>query len=147
MTGNASIFGIAGDLTYTGLAVAADHNVSEYSDTHEANVVENKNGNGELIGLYVSDQRNRCTITFFPDSTTLDGAKGAMKFPSIPSKVTLSNFPDTASPSLGINGDWVYVGNAQRSHSEGQARFTLPLFKPLSGPYSGDVDGLVTSAT
>ena len=145
MTGRASIFGIAGDLTYTGLAVAADHNVNEFSDTHEANVTENKNGNGELIGMHVADQRLRCTISFFPDSTTLDGAKGAMKLPGIPSKVVLSNFPDTSAPSLSINGDWIYQAGAQRAFSEGQARFTLPLVRPLSSPYT--VDQLVTPAS
>lgn len=145
MTGRASIFGIAGDLTYSGLAVAADHNVNEFSDTHEANVTENKNGSGELIGIYVADQRLRCTISFFPDSSTLDGAKGSMKLPSIPAKVVLSNFPDTSTPSLQLNGDWIYAGGAQRAFSEGQARFTLPLIRPLSSPYT--VDQLVATAS
>lgn len=145
MTGRASIFGIAGDLTYSGLAVAADHNVSEYSDSHESNVTENKSGSGELIGFHVADTRIRATINFFPDSSTVDGAKAAAKLPAVPSKVTLSNFPDTSTPSLSINGDWIYAGGASRTFSEGQARITLPIFKPTTSAYT--VDQLVAAAS
>ncbi len=145
MTGRASVFTISGDVQYSGLAVAADQNVSEFSDSHEANLSENKNGLGELIGFHVADKRLKATITFYPDSNSVDGAKAALKYPDVLVKVTLSNFPDTATPSLLINGDWIYKGGASRSFSEGQARFTLPIEKPLTSAYT--VDQLVAAVS
>lgn len=135
VTGRATIYGgTSGTITHTGAAINVS--VASYSDSDEAQVTENKDANGELIGFHTMDKRRRCTIEFYPNAATLADAKAALKWPEIPSKVTLSGFLDTSPASLDIDGDWIYTGGASRTLSEGQARYTLPLFKAKTSSYT-----------
>lgn len=143
-SGRATIFGgTDGTIAVSGSAINVS--VASFQDNDEAQVTENKDANGELIGFHTMDQRRRCTIEFYPNAASIDQAKGALAWPSIPAKVTLSGFVDTLTPSLDINGDWIYTGGASRSFSEGQARYTIPLFKPKSSSYT--VSQLVASVS
>lgn len=144
VTGRATIYGgTTGTITHTGAAINVS--VASYSDSDEAQVTENTDGVGELNGFYTKDKRRRCTIEFYPNAATIADAKAALKYPEIPSKVTLSGFLDTSPASLDIDGDWIYSGGASRVLSGEQARYTIPLFKPKTSAYT--VAQLVALAT
>lgn len=135
VTGRATIYGgTDGTIQYSGSAINVS--VASYSDTDEAQVTENMTALGELMGFHVRDKRRRCTIEFYPNAATLADAKAALRWPEIPSKVRLEGFVDTSPATLDLNEDWIYVGGASRSFSEGQARYTLPLFKAKSSSYT-----------
>jgi hypothetical protein len=141
-TGTASVYGIDGTVTFTGAARTVDVQSATLQDN--ATVDEFLNGRGQLIGFNARDRRHSITIEMFPKGTTAADAITGLTLPGVVAKVTLSGFD---AVDADINGDWIYVSSAggSKAHSAGQARLTLPLFKPLDLPAGVTVTTLTTA--
>lgn len=129
LTGKATVYGVKGTLTFTGLASTAAQIMQSAESTEEADITELRDGENQLKGLVVTNRRDTITIEFFPTTTATPGtvadAKGALELPEIPATVTLAGFDEAESNDL--NGSWVYLGGGKRAYSAEIVRMTLPL--------------------
>jgi hypothetical protein len=150
MYGTASVAGADGDITINGAAIAAFPDSVE--EEQRASIEEFLDGYGELIGFRKSDEREYCDVTIIPKSPaaagSLDAALKALKYPTVPSKVTLvlrpeaTTFDLNGNPATAVNTEYVYTGGARRTRVRGQAALRLTCFKPKTSPLN--VTQLVT---
>lgn len=149
--GRATINGIGaqGTVVYTGGAsVPQDHQITtgiKIGDS--ANIQENLDGNGELLGAIVNNKRRRITIDFYPvavpGTNTQANALAALQNPENWSKVVLAAFDEAFAGQ--INGDWIYEqGGEPTRDDKGRAKMSLTLFRPLTSPKT--VTELTTAA-
>jgi len=131
--GTASVWGVDGTVVIDGAdAIAAFTNSVE--GEQRASIEEFMDGYKELLGFRKHDEREYCNLMIIPKkiagSGSLADAMKALKYPPIPAKITLSNLPDTGSSDLGHNGDYIYLGGAQRTFVDGQGAIRLSCFRP-----------------
>jgi len=144
-TGTATVWGIDGTITHTGTARKVDVQGVTLQDA--AQVDEFLNGKGQLLGFNSRDQRYSITIELYPKGATNAEARAGLTLPAVLSKVTLSGFADGAGTDSDLNGDWIYIGGGSKAWSPGQARLTLPIFRPLDLPSGVTVTTLTTAVT
>jgi hypothetical protein len=143
----------------------AGQNIGTAAITDSADVEELMNEQGELIGAAVRNHRQELAIDWNPigvrtveadgslggpvsGKNALDNAIQGMKVPGVWSKVTLSGLPESATPTLNWNGDWIYKGGASvNTTSDGVAQVSMTLERPVPGEGPMTVDELVKTAT
>ena len=136
MYGTASVYGVDGTCAIDGAAAIAAKPES-VEGTDQATVEESLDGNGELDGFNIRDNREVINLTLMPKKAagtgSLNDAKLALVYPPIPAKITLAGFITTSgTDALEINGDYIYTGGAQRSVLRGNAVLRLTCFKPIT---------------
>lgn len=141
--GTASVYGIDGVIQYD-LATAIAAFPESATFEAQSKMDEFLDGNSEFIGHRKYDKREYADLVLIPKKTaalgSLNDALKALKFPTDPCKVTLSNVPDTntdgghAANEIGHNGDYMYYGGAQRTMSRGQAALRIRVWRSLTSP-------------
>jgi len=108
--------------------------IESYDITHEGDVEQIKNGQGETVAQVVANERLAISVTFIPSGSTAANALLGAGLPAVNGYATISG---ADSISIGgtanaINGDWVYAGGGSvRFTQSGKAMVTIPLTRYL----------------
>lgn len=131
ITGKAHVFGLRGEVAYTGVASPSDQLLASARFSKDCEVKERllNPDTGEPIGGAYARENISGDIEFIPvaDATgnTITNAKLALDMPDLPFKVTLSSF-DHAD----INGDYICEGPMDITFApDGKARVTMRLVR------------------
>lgn len=128
ITGRATLMGADGDIAWTGevAGTVKEPQAGDYS--HDNDILESKDANGEVDGLIGYNDSETLTLTILPkagtsSNNTLAKAAAAIELPTKLAVITLSNF----SASV-YNGTWNYIGGGKINKSNtGLISMTLPL--------------------
>ncbi len=131
-TGRAFVFGVTGDVTFTGIGTNADQLVKSTTWNEDSTKHYLMDGGGEVVGIASVNKIQRLTVDLIPvaasAANTYANAKTSMEAPAVMSKVTLSNFEEGDTNQ--VNGDWIYEGGAEVVQTAGdQAALRLPLVR------------------
>lgn len=140
--GRVAIKGLGGTTAYTGTgAVAMDDTTllsRSLSMSHDMDVIELPDRNGEMVGAVLTNKRKRVTVEFVPTNAsgtaTEANARDHVVFPTFTvgsgaGQVVLTGFGDD------VDGTYNYLGGGSVGFtSEGLASMTLPLVRPEAGP-------------
>lgn len=123
--GLAAVFGAKGTVAYTGVSTTQNKKLGTPLDD-EFNVVEGKDGAGEVFGVAASGRKHKITIVIVPVDPTspssLATAASNIKLPDPLAKVTLAGFGNSL-----YDGDWNYIGGGKIDETdEGFLKVTLP---------------------
>jgi hypothetical protein len=139
MTGRARVFGTGGITIQYGAAAVRDI-IDSANLTHNADVDELTDGDGEPIGYAGTNERYDIVIDFVPVAATTEGnntkanALGKAELPPLFSLVALTGFGEE------YDGDYIYKGGGSRAQTKAQnARLTLPLCRQLNTPEGVDL--------
>lgn len=153
--GNATHWGVDGTGKLNGSGTALDAFVEAIDGDSRAQIEEFLDGFGELIGFRKRDERLFLNLTLVPKKVAAAGslaaATAALKYFPIPSRFSLSGFPDNAAFDLwgdltnAVNADYIYVGGQTRTMARTQAATRITIFRPTSSALT--VAQLLTVAT
>ena len=134
LKGKAAVFGLNGDLAYTGVATPSNQLLSGAEVTHnyaKAELVDP--ATNEVVGEALSREVLEVSIDFTPVAdpagNTLTNARAALKLPAMNAVVALTAFDDSD-----YNHTFNYVGGGRISFSpDGYCKMTLPLRRYVAG--------------
>jgi hypothetical protein len=132
--GVVTVWGIDGNLVYTGL-LAADNLLERISYEDGTDEHESRDKDGEVIGVKLWNRVAKLTIDFYPSKPAGGGSIAAAKanviLPAKGSKVTIAGMPVNCGVNSGSGTafpQWVYFGGGGIEFSNnGECKMKLPL--------------------
>ena len=133
--GTIKLYTVGAGGTLQALTTGTISTIESYDVTHEADVEQIKNGNGEVVAQVSANERISLNVTFIPSADTFVNAKIAAALPTVNGYAEISG---TDGPSAGgitiggvaLDGTYVYSGGGSvKFTSSGKAMVTIPVTK------------------
>ena len=133
--GLALVYGAKGTIilkTPAGAALTsgAISTIESYDATHEADVEQIKDSDGEVVAQVSANERISLNVTFIPSASTFDQAKLAAGLPAVNGSATIASSDGVTIGGVIINGDYVYSGGGSvKFTSSGKVMVTVTVTK------------------
>lgn len=124
---------VSGSLT--ALTTGTISTIESYDATHEADVEQIKNGNGEVVAQVSANERISLNVTFIPSADTFANAKIAAALPTVNGYAEISGTdgPVAGGVTIGgvaLDGKYVYSGGGSvKFTASGKAMVTITVTK------------------
>jgi len=133
--GLALVYGAKGTITLktpagAALTTGAITTIESYDATHEADVEQIKNSNGEVVAQVSANERISLNVTFIPSAADFAQAKLAAGLPAVNGSATIASSDGVTIGGVTINGDYVYSGGGSvKFTSSGKVMVTVTVTK------------------
>jgi hypothetical protein len=104
--------------------------IESYDASHEADVEQIKNSDGEVVAQVSANERISLNITFIPSASTFAQAKLAASLPKVNGYAAIAGSDGVTVGGVSIDGDYVYSGGGSvKFTSSGKAMVTITVTK------------------